>query len=140
MSKNIIEVSNNLLEKFEIRTSEDGENTVIYNGEGHFKNFIREVYGSKLSDSFVYQTIYDCIESISNNRNDIYSILEDVIADQDWDDLIKWSNSQSRSDYVDDVLSEYQIQTYWELLHVAQAREIEEICIQTLDYVITLSH
>jgi len=140
MSENINEVANNLLKKFEIRTSEDGENLVIYNDEGHFKNFIREVHGQKFSCDFVYQTIYNCIESISNNGNDINCILEDVTPDTHLDDLIKWSVRQSRIHYINDVLSEYHPKNYSELLHVAQVKEIEEICIQTLGYLVTHSH
>lgn len=144
MSRNINEVVvKDLLEKFEIKIRDNGKSIVTCNSECTLKNFIHKVHGDKRPDNFVYQTIFGCLEHISNSKNygviNIDIMLEALPADNDLDDLIDWSIRQSRSDYVDEVLSESKIKTYLVLLRAAQAKEIKKICIQTLDYLVETS-
>lgn len=134
MSKSINEVANLLKENFENNTGYD-ENSFVTCSEGILRNYIREVHDNQLPDNFIYQTIQNCIESVADGRTDIDGVLEDVTADIYTEDLIKWSLSNlNRISIINDILSEYQIEDFNELLQHAQTQEIEEICYATLSF------
>lgn len=134
MSKGINGVAKLLRENFENNTV-NGTHSFVTCSEGVLKDFIREVHDGQLPDNFIYQTIQSCIEAVAEGRNDIAGVLEDVTADIYTEDLIKWSSSNlNRISIINDVLSEYQIEDFNELLQHAQTKEIEEICYATLGF------
>jgi len=135
MSKNINEVANLLKGKFETKTREDGEEFIVCNSDGAIKDFIHQVHNGHLPDDFIYKIINNCIESVADGRTEISGVIEDVSADIYTNDLIKWSSSNlDRILYINDVLSESEIEDFNELLQHAQSREIEEICYATLSF------
>jgi len=136
MSKNIKEAANLQKQSFIIKTKENSDDVVtVCNSNIYLKNFIHKVHKNNLPDDFIYKTIYNCIESISNGSCEISSILEDVTVDVHTHDLIQWASSNfDRTSYIDDILSEYMIEDFNELLQHAQSKEIEEICYETLHF------
>lgn len=88
-----------------------------------------------MPDDFKYKIIYNCIESVADGRTEISGVLEDVTADIYLHELITWSASNStRLSFINDVLAEYQVEGFIDLLQHAQSREIEEICYATLSF------
>ena len=136
MSKNINEVANLQKQSFIIKTKENGNDvTIVCNSNSYLKDFIYKVHKDNLPDNFIYKTIYNCIESISNGNCEIHSILEDVTADIHTHDLIQWASSNlNRASYINDILLEYDTDNFTELLQLAQSKEIEEICYATLQF------
>ena len=136
MSKNIKEVAHLQKQSFIIKTIDDSYDVITAcNSNVYLKNFIKKVHKSEFPDDFIYKTIYNCIESISNGNCEILSILEDVTADIHTYELIQWSVSNlSRTSYIDDILSNYMVEDFNELLQFAQSKEIEEICYATLHF------
>ena len=140
MINKIHTVAKNLLEKFEVKTSTDGKKIIICQPLTHLKSFIRQVHGELLPDDFIYKIIYDCIESVANGSECLDSVLEEIKADINVYNLTEWSVSNRLRIYlVNDTLNEYQGDNYVELLHLAQASEIESICDQTINYLEIIS-
>ena len=136
MSKNIKEAANLQKQSFIIKTKENSDDVItVCNSNVYLKNFIHKVHKNNLPDDFIYKTIYNCIESVANGNFEISSILEDVTADIHTHDLIRWASSNfDRTSYIDDILSEYMIEDFNELLQHAQSKEIEEMCYSTLRF------
>jgi len=136
MNKNIKEVASLQKQGFIIKTKENGNDVItVCNSNIYLKNFIHKVHKDNLPDDFIYKTIYNCIESVANGNFEISSILEDVTADIHTHDLIRWASSNfDRTSYIDDILSEYMIEDFNELLQLAQSKEINEICYATLQF------
>jgi len=136
MSKNIKEVARLQKQSFIIKTINDDYDVITTcNSNIYLKNFIKKVHKNELPDDFIYKTIYNCIESISNGNCEIFSILEDVPSDIHTHILIQWASSNSnRTSYINDTLSEYMIEDFNKLLRLAQSKEIEEICYETLHF------
>jgi hypothetical protein len=136
MSNKINKVANHLLEKFEVKTRSNGENFVTCHCQSHLGDFIQEVHDGHLPDDFIHQIIYSCIYSVANhNSQSICEVLEDIEPYYNIYDLTKWSISlPSRFHSINDTLSEYEGDNYTELLQIAQSREIESICEQTICY------
>ena len=133
-------VAKNLLEKFEVKNNADGKKIIICQPLTHLKSFIRQVHGELLPDEFIYKIIYNCIESIANGSECLDSVLEEIKADINVYNLTEWSVSNRLRIYlVNDTLNEYQGDNYVELLHLAQASEIESICDQTINYLEIIS-
>jgi len=135
MNKNINKVAIQSIKFFQIETREDGEEFIVCTSNGSIKDFIHQMHDGHLPDDFTYKIINNCIESVASGRTEISGVLEDVPADIYTYDLIKWSSSNlERISYINDVLSESQIEDFNELLQHAQSREIEEICYATLSF------
>lgn len=135
MSKNINKVAIQNIEFFQIKAREDGKDIIVCDSNGSIKDFIHEVHNGHLPDDFIYKTIYNCIESVADGRTEITGVLEDVTADIYLHDLIGWSASNpTRLSYINDVLAEYQVEGFINLLQHAQSNEIEEICYATLSF------
>ena len=133
-------VAKNLLEKFEVKTNADGKKIIICQPLTHLKSFIRQVHGELLPDDFIYKIIYDCIESVAKGSECLDSVLEEVEADINVYNLTEWSVSNRLRIYlVNDTFNEYDGDNYIELLHLAQASEIESICAQTINYLEIIS-
>jgi len=135
MSKNINKVAIQNIELFQIKTREDGEEFIVCNSDGAIKDLIHEVHNGHLPDDFKYKIIYNCIESVAGGRTEISGVLEDVTADIYIHELITWSASNStRLSFINDVLADYQVEGFIDLLQLAQSNEIEEICYATLSF------
>ena len=136
MSKNIKEVASLQKQSFIIKTKENSDDVItVCNSNVSLKKFIQKVHKNNLPDDFTYKTIYNCIESVANGNFEIYSILEDYTADIHTHDLIQWALSNfDRTSYIDDILSEYMVENFNELLQLAQSKEIDEICYATLRF------
>ena len=136
MSKNIKEVASLQKQSFIIKTKENSDDVItVCNSNVYLKNFIHKIHKNNLPDVFIYTTIYNCIESVANGNFEIFSILEGVTADIHTHDLIQWASSNfDRTSYIDDILSEYMIEDFNELLQHAQSKQIEEICYATLRF------
>ena len=134
-------VAKNLLEKFEVKTNADGKEIIICYGHKDLKNFIQKVHGELLPDNFIYQTIYNCIESVANGSTTLFDVFEDMTPEYDIYDLTEWSVSNPlRINRVNSVLAKCQGKNYVELLNSAQCGEIGVICLQTFDYLEGLSN
>ena len=141
MSNKINKVARHLLEMFEVKTKTSGEEIIICHCKSHLQNFIKTVHGELLPDNFIYQIIYKCIESVANESRDLCAVLEEIPANTNIYDLTEWSISNRLRIYsVNDTLSEYQGDNYTALLHLAQASEIEGICVETISYLEKLSN
>lgn len=135
MSKNINKVAKHLLEKFEVKTKSCGEKIIICHCNSHLQDFIQEVHGDLLPDNFIYQTIYDCIESVANGSSTVFSVFEDMTPSINIYELTEWSiSAPSRIHRINNILPEYYGDNYTELLQLAQASEIESIVIQAINY------
>lgn len=136
MSKNIKEVANLLKQSFIIKTKENSDDVItVCNSDIYLKKFIKKAHKNNLPDNFTYKTIYNCIESVANGNFEMPSILEDFTADIHTHDLIQWASSNfDRTSYIDDILSENMVENFNELLQLAQYKEIEEICYETLNF------
>lgn len=140
MSKNINKVAKHLLEKFEVKTKACGEKIIICHSNSHLQDFIQEVHGELLPDNFIYQTIYNCIESVANGSSTVSAAFEEMTPDTNIYDLTEWSISvPSRIHRINNILPEYHGDNYTELLQIAQTSELESICIQTISYLEMLS-
>jgi len=136
MNKNIKEVASLQKKSFIIKTKDNSDDVItVCNSNIYLKNFIHKVHKNNLPDDFIYKTIYNCIESVANGNFEISSILEDVTADIHTHALIQWASSNfDRTSYIDDILSEYMVEDFNELLQLAHSKEIEEICYATLSF------
>lgn len=135
MNKNINKVAVQNIKFFQIKTREDGKEIIFCNSNGSIKDFIHKAHDGHLPDDFKYKIIYNCIESVADGRTEISGVLEDVTADIYLHELITWSASNStRLSFINDVLAEYQVEGFIDLLQHAQSREIEEICYATLSF------
>lgn len=140
MSNKINMVASPLLEKFEQKTRSNGENFVTCHCESHLKDFIREVHDGQVFDDFIHQIIYSCIDSVANGSQSLCEVLEDIEPYPNIYDLTEWSiSSPERFHSINDILSEYEGDNHAELLQIAQSREIESICEQTICYLEMLS-
>jgi len=141
MSNKINKVASHLLEKFEVKTNADGKEIIICYGHKDLKNFIQKVHGEFFPDDFIYQTIYNCIESVANGSSTLFDIFENVQLDKNIYDLVEWSVSNPlRINRVNSVLAKCQGKNYVELLNSAQCGEIGVIYLETFDYLESLTN
>jgi len=138
MKKSLKELISFYSEQFEGKTRDNGERYVIIGEKGtdELREAVKEAHGEGLPSDFVYGTFADSLQSLEDyidleTMEDMENIEYEIIdgqCDIYTKGLTEWLNSDiSNVYYLTEVLEETDVKDGFQLLVMAQARQVGEV-------------